>query len=195
MRHAMHRLRGLTMVELMVGLVVIGVIMMLAIPSFKRQADNQRLRSITYQLVTDIQLARAEAASRGEWARVVMRNDTSQTCYSIYTSTVAGEWCDCLLGAGSACTSADNAREIRTVQVPRSLNVTVLPGQLRARFAFDPKTGALASNPTDAVPAPLGAFAIDTQIDTGRTLRTTINAAGRVTMCSPSGSSIQETPC
>ena len=194
MRHAMHRLRGLTMVELMVGLVVIGVIMMLAVPSVKRMMENQRLRSVTYQLVTDIQLARAEAATRGEWARVAFRNNTDVTCYSIYTSSVSSEVCDCRLGAGAACTTT-NTREIRTVQVPRALNVTVLPGQLRSTFAFDHRTGGLATNPTDDIPSPLAGFTIVSQIEASRSLQTSINRAGRVTMCAPLTSSIQETRC
>ena len=63
--------RGFTLVELLIVVAVVAIILVVAAPSFRDMILMQRLRSITAQLVTDLQFARNEAVSRGTLLRLV----------------------------------------------------------------------------------------------------------------------------
>jgi type IV fimbrial biogenesis protein FimT len=56
--------RGLTLLELMTALTVLGVLLSIAIPSFRQFTINSRTTSATNDLVTALQLARSEALRR-----------------------------------------------------------------------------------------------------------------------------------
>jgi len=186
----MQRGRGFTLIELMVAVAVVAILLTLAAPSFYDYIRVQRLKSVNAQLVTDLQLARSEAASRNRISRVMFREGRSLTCYSLYTlppMADAGLRCNCLLGPGAACGTSD-AAEIRTVQVAKSSGVKVLPAPLvDPAIGFDPTTGGLMSIPSDTDPAPLNSFVISAVLDADRTLRTEVGQAGRVTVCGVSG--------
>jgi type IV fimbrial biogenesis protein FimT len=56
--------RGLTLIELMVGIAIIAIISILAIPSYSDWIGNSRLRNGAESVVNGLQLARAEAVRR-----------------------------------------------------------------------------------------------------------------------------------
>ncbi len=186
---------GFTLVELMIVIAVLGVLLVLAAPSFYDFIRVQRLKSINAQLVTDLQLARSEAIARRTWVRVAFRSNSSITCYTLYTTVnnVNSVRCNCLLGAGAACGA--NATEIRTVQVPTRLSVRLLPGQTDNAFAFDHVTNSIARIPLDNVSQPVPRFVVNASIDGTRSLRTIVNQAGRTSVCAPAGSRMTEPPC
>lgn len=64
------RSRGFTLIEAMVAVAVLGILMILAAPAMQKVVAKQRLRSASYDLVSDLTLARSEALKRG--AGVVM---------------------------------------------------------------------------------------------------------------------------
>lgn len=182
----MHRHRAFTLLELLITVAVVAVVLTLVVPSFTQFIVRQRLKSVNAQLVTDIQLARSEAVSRGTVGRVVFGTTASLTCYSIYTLKpgAAPVRCDCTQAPGSAC-DPDSAIEVRTVQVPISLGVQIVtaPG-VDPAFGFDPVNGGLYTIPTDSRSQPAPPFQIDTEIDTSHLLRTVVGNAGRPTVCS-----------
>lgn len=186
---------GFSLIELMVVVAVTGVLLTLAAPSFYDYLLLQRLRGVHAQLVTDLQFARSEAVARNTVMRIVFRSDDTTTCYTIFTSRFNSRRCDCLLGAGAACTLGETV-EVKTDSVPRSRRVTVLPaaGQPNA-FAFDPVTGGLISIPQDNPSQPLDSATMAVAIDTARTLHTVVNRAGRTTVCAPVGSTQPEVAC
>lgn len=182
------------MIELMVVLAVVGVLTLIAAPSVRDLVLMQRLRSINAQLVTDLQFARSDAARRGEQVRLMFSNNPAQTCYVVYTSQGAAN-CNCLNGAGAAC-SAAVTRELRTVSVPLSLQVSVAPvAGSPAGFAFSPITGGLFSIPSDSASVPLQQVQIDARIDDARRLRTQINQAGRPSVCAPGSAHLGVPAC
>lgn len=67
MKHAtQNRLRGFTLIELMVTVAVLAVMASLAAPSFQQLLAAQRVRTTGYNIVGDLVLARSEAVKRGE---------------------------------------------------------------------------------------------------------------------------------
>jgi type IV fimbrial biogenesis protein FimT len=192
----MKRSAGVTLIELLIVIALIGAILVLAAPAFKDMILMQRLRGINAELVTDMQFARSEAVARRDFARVFFKSasDGTATCYTIYTSAANNTRCDCLAGPGAACSGT--MVEIKTVKLPSSLGVQVKPqtGQPVA-FAFDWRTGGLYLIPTDNVPRPLDLFVAEAFIDSSRKLATRLNAAGRPLVCTPSGSNMTEAAC
>jgi type IV fimbrial biogenesis protein FimT len=183
-------------VELMVVLAVLAVVALLAVPSFNDFLLLQRLKGIGAQLTTDLQFGRSEAVSRNTPMRFIFGQDSTRTCYTLFTvqpGSSTGVRCSCLSGVGSAC-SGLTATEVRTVVVPRSSGVTVLAVDADPAFGIDNVSGGLLSIPTDLLPGPLAAFTIETAIDDNRKLRTVIGRAGRVTVCSVAGP-LGVTPC
>jgi type IV fimbrial biogenesis protein FimT len=186
------RQQAFTIIELMVVVAVLAVLALIAAPSLKDFMLVQRLKGINAQLVTDMQFARSEAVARNSLLRVVFRANATMTCYSLYTSINNSVRCDCQLGAGAACGA--NASEVRTVQIPLSQSVKVLPAGTSSGFAFDHVTGAIYSIPTDNFSVPITSFVINTSIDATRTLSTTVARSGRPTVCA-STTNLGAPPC
>jgi len=187
--------RGFTLVELLIAVAVIAIIMLIAAPSFRDMILMQRLRSITAQLVTDLQFARNEAVSRGTLLRVSFETNADMTCYTLYTSSVNNNRCDCRLGPGAACLNGNT--EVKTVQVPRSLSVQVsIPAtEFDTAFAFDNVTGGLFRIPADRGPSPINTIGVETFIDEARKHVVRMNRSGRPLVCTPAGSIMTEPAC
>ncbi|MCU0969920.1 MAG: prepilin-type N-terminal cleavage/methylation domain-containing protein [Rubrivivax sp.] len=189
--------QAFTVIELIVVIAVVGVVLAIAGPAFTDYLLVQRLKGVHAQLVTDLQYGRGEAVARNIAMRFVFRSDDSRTCYTLYTvapGSSTGLRCNCLLGAGSACSSA-SATEVRTHSVQRSTGVRfVTPDGVDPAFAIDHVSGGLLAIPSDQLSSPLAAFTVDTTIAGPRTLRTTIGRAGRVTSCA-TDARLGATPC
>lgn len=188
---------GFTLVELLIVIAVAAVLLVVAAPGFRDFVLVQRLKAVNAQLVTDLQLARSEAAARGQWGRVIFERNSDLTCYTIYTAPEPGGLrCSCLLGAGAACSGA--AREIKTVRVARSDSVTVIPvltGAENAAIGFDHISGGLVVIPQDSAAITPDFYDIDTAIDSSRVLRVRVGRSGRPTVCRGAGSITGFDPC
>lgn len=185
--------RGFTLIEALVVVSIMAILATLVGPSVKRMVENQRVKSVNAQFVTDLQYARAEAAARNAYMRFTFRSNADMTCYTIYTYTSNTSSCDCRLD--TPCTAAGLV-EVKTVRLPTSGGVQIRPiTGMPPEFAFDPIIGALYKIPTDFITPPLTQYVTRTRIDAERTLQTTIGLGGRPTVCAPTGSKMQETPC
>jgi type IV fimbrial biogenesis protein FimT len=191
------RLRGFTLIELMIVVAVVAVILTLAAPSFRDMILMQRLRGINAQLVTDIAFARSEAVSRGALVRVHFRTNAAMTCYTISAGPLlSGEpRCDCRQPELSRCLDT-STKEIRTVQYPTTDSVSVA-AQIASynRFTVDPRTGGIVIIGPDGPEPDTPDFVVESYIDTSRKFRNTVGKTGRVLVCSPSGSSTGAEPC
>lgn len=188
--------RAFTLVELIVAIAVIGVVLALALPSFFDYLLVQRLKSVNAQLVTDLMLARSEAVSRGTILRVNFGGDSNTTCYTLYVNRYdasTGVRCNCTLGAGAACGSS--SAEVRTTQVARNLGVRVQVPSGDSAVGFNHVTGSLIGIPTDQGVIPVDTFTVETSINGGRLLRTTLGKTGRVTVCSVGGANLGAPAC
>lgn len=90
------RLRGLTLIELVIGLAVLAVLGTLALPSLGARMDQQRLATAAEMLVADINEARFEAARQGRAMHIVVQPGAAW-CWSVAT----GPSCPC--GQAQAC--------------------------------------------------------------------------------------------
>lgn len=85
---AMRRSRGFTLVEILVVLTILGIMMGLAVPSFKNFVGSQRAKSASYELVTTLLLARSEAIKRN--ADVTITPSTANTWTSGWSVASGG---------------------------------------------------------------------------------------------------------
>jgi type IV fimbrial biogenesis protein FimT len=181
--------RGFTLPELMIVVALIGVVLMLAGPSFSDFVAVQRLKSVNASLVTDVQFARSEAASRGRQVFMQFKSAASGDlgCYTIYVDPAnTRDRCDCTKAPGSACPPGTD--EIRTVQYGASQGVSLTVVSEEDDFSFHPLTGGIYFDPADVVRPLPKPFAADTTISGGRSLRVSVGVGGRPSVCAPSGS-------
>jgi type IV fimbrial biogenesis protein FimT len=182
----MQRPRGFTLIELMMVIAVVAILVTLAAPSFYDFIAVQRLKSITAQVVTDLQFARTEAASRNLPVLVRFSSNSGTSCYVVYAGSQ--HQCDCINTQTPVCPAS--ASQIRTVQVPTALNVTVTPNIQSDEFSYDPATGAMRVTPIDLIINPADPFLISTAIDSNRNLRVQVKVSGRPSICAPAGSTV-----
>lgn len=127
MRH-----KGLTLIELLVGLVLIGVVATLAAPAFAALVDSQRRQDTAQQLASSLRLARVEAILRSQPVIVQARESDWSQGWRVYVDVNRNQFQD----------------DDETVLVERSghRNVKVVGNsRVAMRIGFD-NTGRLLNN-------------------------------------------------
>jgi type IV fimbrial biogenesis protein FimT len=169
MRFNKYKELGLTLIELLVTMAVIGVLGSLAIPSFQDWIQNNRTRNAAESIQNGIQIARAEAVSRNTSVQFDLRANSA--------------WTVCVSPAvPGACPDPDDATTVqsRAASEGSSADVTVAPS-VASPYVFN-GLGILT-------PAPAGgAVTIDvdnTAATDSRELRIVIGVGGSSRMCDP----------
>lgn len=86
--------RGLTLIELMTVLVLVGIMLTIAFPSMSDALTTQRLRASGTDLMSSLLLARSEAIKRNGQVQVQPKTDTDWTSGWVVTSVATGEQFD-----------------------------------------------------------------------------------------------------
>lgn len=89
MRH-----KGLTLIELLVGLVLIGVVATLAAPAFAALVDSQRRQDTAQQLASSLRLARVEAILRSQPVIVQARESDWSQGWRVYVDVNRNQFQD-----------------------------------------------------------------------------------------------------
>lgn len=167
----MNTQRGLTLIELVIALAVLGVIVATAAPSFAEALARHRLRAVAEQWAGHAYLAKAEALRTGQPVYLSVRADDA-VCYGFRV----GGPCDCGAEAAEAqCTLARwSAADAPGVALQAS---TVTDGQA----LIEPVRGTV-DHPGR----------LDWRSATGLALSAGVTSVGRVYLCSPEG--VQHVP-
>ena len=163
------RVRGFTLIELMVVVALIRVILVLAIPSFTGMLARKRLEGVALELGTDLQYARSEAVQQNAQVQVIFGSN----CYAIYVvgSTAAT---DCVtLGTG--------ARQLKLVQITTGPTLAFTPAFGNLFIEFEPVRGMAAN----AVGTNMSGNVLVESSAGNWQLQVLVNRFGRVKTCSP----------
>lgn len=86
--------KGVTMVEVMVTVAIIGIIAAIAIPSYQDYVDKARLNSAVEAVYNQIVLAKREAVSNNADRYANLVTDSGNWCVYVSTSAASSNTCD-----------------------------------------------------------------------------------------------------
>jgi len=154
--------RGVTLIELMIGIAIMAILLTVGLPGFKVWMLNTQIRTATESMQNGLQLARAEAVRRNEQVNFILVTGTSWT-----VSTVAGT----------------------TIQSRQSsegsVNVTVTVTPAGATTATFNALGRLANPTTAPTQIDLDVPTTILPANVSRELRINITSGGQIRTCDP----------
>ena len=161
---------GLTLLEVMIGLIILVILGSMAVPSFSAMVQHRRLLAVARQLAADLGESREEAIRLGQTVQVVFSAEAS-----------AGRWCygvvvgaDDVVPGFCAAAAARGPRLLKRVVGSDHPGVAIVRAQAIAVAA----NGAVAGR--DAPSAVLGNSA-------GEQIQVRLNRMGRATVCVAAG--------
>ncbi len=184
---------GVTLIELIVSLTLLGIFMAVAAPSFSNWLQNSRIRNTATSLSAGIQLAKAEAVARNTAVRFQLTTSLTNDCA---LSTSGTNWVINVIGANTAADSVANrcATAPSDTVAPRILHTKPSKdGNGSVQVAANSSSVAFNSlgKPTPTPNAPItidisnsAAGSCDASGD-ATCLRVVITPSGQVRMCNP----------
>lgn len=112
------KIKGYTLVELMVVIAILGIVMAYAVPGIRTLMDTQKMKTATFDLVTTVMFARSEAIKFG---------NTANASISIVpqSSNYTNGWCVVFSSSSSCSTSAPGADVMRVNAPTANVNYSV----------------------------------------------------------------------
>jgi type IV fimbrial biogenesis protein FimT len=179
---------GMSIIELMIGLVIMSIVLMVAVPTFTIFLQNQQIRNAAESTLAGLSLARTEAVRRNQAVRFQFVSDLTAGCV---LSTTSLAWVVSLANPTGACQVAPSE--------------TVAPQIIQTRSASEGARNAvvLAIGGTTSTFNGIGTLngagitAIDFSNSTGvcehidavngkmRCLRVLVSTGGQARMCDP----------
>ncbi len=199
--------RGMTLIELMVGLAILAILLMSGAPSLSEWIRNSQIRSASESILTGLHHARAEAVKRNTPVRFQLTSTLENDCA---VSASGKNWVvnmsSTTTPAASCAAPLDDTAEPFLLQKSVAANIsspiTVTSSQAAVAFnGLGQQTATMNPNQAPAVMTinitpTSGACLADG--GTTRCLRIVISPAGQARMCDPSltgSTSVQPMAC
>jgi len=206
---SLRRHRGVSLIEGLVALVIGGILLAMALPSFSAWITGTRIRATTEGLLAGLQLAKSEATTRNTQVRFQLTTSLDATCRR---TTTSANWVVDVVDANAAADSVEG-------QCNAAPSDTVAPSILQLRAATETGSGALVNAGADQIifnglgrqaPVVVGGATNAVTIDvtpitaSGRCLsaggkitclRIVVSPAGQVRMCNPSAATGDQQAC
>ncbi len=186
--------RGVSLIELLVGIAIIAIALALGAPSFAEWLNNSQIRSTAESLQNGLQFARAEAVRRNTVVRFQLTTTLDNACA---VSAAGTNWVVSLASAGSPATHCGDA----VSETGSSILQTGQPVTAKAKATINASQAAFGFNglgrivKTTSPDTDIVDSTIDIQSSAGtcaaetggtlRCLRLRIAAGGQIRMCEP----------
>lgn len=177
------RLAGLTLVEILVALGVLGILMAIAVPSMADLLERRRVIAAADELAGILNYAKAETNSVVEQLVVRFEPDPNNRMSCAAVTTIGGfdSRCKCYLPVNNMCPNS-SAKGLRAYQLPLD----------HVRFSAHATTWVSVANQIKFVREQMNVGAEGFYLEVvgqrrGYTLRVQVNAAGRIKVCAPNG--------
>jgi type IV fimbrial biogenesis protein FimT len=186
--------RGFTMVELMIGIVLLAIVLAMGGPSFATWMQNTQIRNMSEAIQNGIHLARAEAVRRNAQVRFQLVDSLTSSCA---LSTSGPNWIVSMDSAVGDCASTNMA----------DASAPAAPRVVQSRSASDGSPSAVVAASQSTIvfnglgrpaPTPVADITIDISNPNGgaclsasgpmRCLRIVVGAGGQIRMCDPRAS-------
>lgn len=170
------RAAGFTLPELMTVIAIAGILVAMAVPSFTGIIERNRMRNAVEQLRSDLKLARSESLRRNANVTVSFQRNTdgSTWCYGLTLNAS----CDCTATSGTTVCQLDTG--VSTVVSSanfRGITSTAAPfASGGGNLVFSAARPTLASGSARFTSSP-----------TGYEARVVVAGMGRISLCSPAG--------
>ena len=178
------RQRGFTLVELLIGFVLLGILIKLAVPSFTTWIGNAQVRSVAESLMQGIRTAQAEAVRRNRQVVLTFVNGTPAlnapaaaggSNWSLQTVAQFGAADEQFIQGGALAEVASGVT-IASTTTP----VTALCFNSMGRLVVNAGPGPSGS----VCSAANAAFSVD-RSNSDRRLQVLVGVAGQVRLCDP----------
>lgn len=174
------RILGLTLIEIMVSLGILGVVLAMAVPSMADLLEKRRVTAAAEEVAGILTYAKAETNATN--SLLIVRFDpganAGMSCAAVVT-TAGLNICDCTAAPANVC-DGTSSRVLRLFQLPRkhvqfdAIATWPLGASNYIRFTRDQNTVGMSD------------FHVDVAgLKKGYTLRVEVNPAGRVKVCAP----------
>jgi len=80
---------GFSMVEVMIAIVLVGILVVIAVPMFQEQVAKRRLEGLANELSADLQYARTEAVSKNRQVQLISAADGKSYSIQYVTAPVS----------------------------------------------------------------------------------------------------------
>lgn len=167
---------GFTLVELLVAVAVLGILMVLGIPSFNDWIQNTQIRNAAEAALNGLQLARSEAVRRNGFTQFVLGTGTGWRVVAI--TSPSG-------GIGAACVETEVIQQREGSEGSSRATVAVTPAGATT-VTFTP-LGWVGSG-SNACGTPISQLDFDSSAiaaERSRELRVIISAGGGIRLCDP----------
>jgi len=196
--------RGFSLVELIVGMAILGVLLAIAMPAFSNWLRNAKVRTAAESVQNGLQLARAEAVRRNTTVGFRLVDSADESCALIAEdlSTSVWNWVVSIRSPAGKCQIAPVAEDAD----PSDDALADDPFIIQSRSGAEGSSAATLMTNRSAVvfnslgrlptvPVPPGSVRIDVDSATGepclaaggtiRCLRIMVTLGGQIRMCDP----------
>lgn len=136
--HRLPQKQGFTLVELMVGLVILAILLAIAVPSMREFIARKRVEGVAAELATDIRYLRAQQVQRGSKDLYIRFGQNElMTCYVLFEIGSGAALCDCRRADTLVCgdqTVAGSSTELKTVKVAATTGIVMSANPDRFRL-------------------------------------------------------------
>lgn len=182
------RSRGVTLVELVIGIAIVGMLLIMGLPSFGTWLQNSQIRTAAESIQNGLQLARAEAVRRNATVRFDLTDAGGAASWSVGCVSVTAT-CPYPIQSKSGAEGTGNARVgIGTTTPPSPVPATQYDAALAAGAGL---AAGVSFNSMGRVPAANIGTDI-TRIDitnaassTARRLVLVVSSGGLIRLCDP----------